>query len=172
MSGSPMCSKPSRWWRKIQSPEITGQVNTRFEILPLCFKSREPNRRRCLNVPSKLIRILSIPASKASVRPPLVLLRAVAVAAAAAAVVVAVAAVAVVVVETTKTAVRWLASSTPLLVGVVCATKVNKAAAAAVAAVAALGKELLIRLMLELPGQGVAAAALLAGAGGITRLKQ
>src|ERR1035437_8990591 len=163
MSGSPMCSKPSRWWRKIQPPETTGQLNTRFKILPLCFKSREPNRPRCLSVTSKLIRIPSIPASKASARPPLVLLRAVAVAAAAAVVVVAVAAVAVVVVETTKTAVRWLASSMPLLVGVVCATKVNKVAAAAVAVVAA-GKELLIRLMLELPGQAAAAAALLAAA--------
>src|ERR1035437_397456 len=167
MSGSPMCSTPSRWWRKIQSPETTGQSNTRFKILPLCFKPREPNRRRCLNVPSKLIRIPSTPASKASVRPPLVLLRAVAVAAAAAAAVaaVAVAVAAVAVVEAVKTAVvRWLASSTPLLVVVVSATKVNKVAAAAAVVVVAVGKELLIRLMLALPGQAAAAAVLLAAA--------
>src|ERR1035437_5868483 len=120
MSGSPMCSTPSRWWRKIQSPETTGQSNTRFKILPLYFKPREPNRRRCLNVPSKLIRIHSIPASKASARPPLVLLRAV-------------------------------------VVAVVCVFKVIKVAAVVV--VVAVGTELLIRLMLELPGEAAAAAA-------------
>src|ERR1035441_8338299 len=140
MSGSPMCSTPSRWWRKIQPPETTGQSNTRLQILPSCFKSREPNRRIWLNVPSKLIRILSIPASKASVRPPLVLLRAVVVAATAAAAAAVAAAVAVV--EAVKTAVvRWLVLSTLSLVLVPFVVNLKVAAVAAVVVVVLVGKE-------------------------------